>query len=307
VTSTLTVPDTIYSGGFYVVWIQPNLATTNIGTILTPPFSRRNVEQVSGWEVYRDNETQEFMLEAWGNALCSSLTSTSTFTSVSCPGGTDGAIDLTAVGGLPAVAGYTYTWTNGAGTVEDPAGLMAGSYEVTVTDSAGCEHISTIIVTEPVTITGSDTTTDEIAGTDGTIDLTVIGGTPPYTYSWTGGAGTDEDPAALAAGIYTVTITDANGCVNLYDVTVNSQLGLENDVLGLNWSIFPNPSEADFTVKLDNGIAVDAQIEVIDAQGRVIYKSSAKTIQSIRIKEAGVYLVVVNSTEGKSVKRIVIR
>jgi hypothetical protein len=93
ITSTLTVPDTIFSGGFYVVWIQPNTATTNLGTILTPPFSRRNVELVSGWEVYRDNETQEFMLEAWGNGLCSSLTSTSTFTSVSCPGGTD-SIDI---------------------------------------------------------------------------------------------------------------------------------------------------------------------------------------------------------------------
>ncbi|MFT4601522.1 MAG: hypothetical protein ACI857_001703 [Arenicella sp.] len=97
------------------------------------------------------------------------------------------------------------------------------------------------------------------------------------------------------------------GCVDTYDVTVNSQLGIVNEALDLNWSIFPNPSEADFTVKLDKGIDADAQIEVRDVQGRIIYQSSAKAIQSIRIKEAGVYLVVVTSTQGKSVKRIVIQ
>jgi SprB repeat/Secretion system C-terminal sorting domain len=307
VTSVLTIPDTIYSGGFYVTWIQPNLANTSLATILTPPFSRRCVELVSGWAIYRDNETQDFMIDAWGTNVCADLTSSGVITATSCIGVADGSIDLTAVGGNPSVSGYTYSWTNGAGTVEDPTNLVGGSYIVTVTDSVGCEHISTYIVTEPVLINATDVTTDEIAGNDGSIDITVSGGVPPYTYSWSGGAGTSEDPSGLAGGTYTVTITDSDGCMNTYDVTVNSQLGLIEDGLSISWNVFPNPSNGEINVFIDNSLSGDAIIEIRDLLGRLIYSDIAKSSQQIQLDQNGVYLIVLSTSNGKSVKRIIVQ
>src|SRR5678816_495814 len=109
-------------------------------------------------------------------------------------------------------APYTYLWSNGAIT-EDISGLTAGTYTVTVTDANGCSTSSTSIVAtvnSPITITPVVTNTICTASI-GAINITVSNGTAPYTYQWSNGA-TTEDISGLAAGTYTVIVTDANGC-----------------------------------------------------------------------------------------------
>ncbi|MEM6722396.1 MAG: T9SS type B sorting domain-containing protein, partial [Bacteroidota bacterium] len=128
-----------------------------------------------------------------------------------CFGDADGDIDLTVSGGtLP----YTYQWDNGAGTDEDPSGLTVGDYAVTVTDNNGCIVESSASITQPTELIASATGEALLCfgDADGTIDLTVSGGSQPYTYEWDNGAGTDEDPGDLIAGDYAVTVTDNNGC-----------------------------------------------------------------------------------------------
>src|SRR4029077_14728791 len=86
-------------------------------------------------------------------------------------------------------------------------------YTVTVTDSNGVTRTTTIIVNEPAVLTATITKTDASCNgnLDGLLDLTVSGGTTPFTFVWSNGA-TTEDLINLTIGSYNVTITDAYGC-----------------------------------------------------------------------------------------------
>ncbi|HRY33015.1 MAG TPA: dockerin type I domain-containing protein [Bacteroidales bacterium] len=136
---------------------------------------------------------------------------------VSCHGGNDGFIDITATGGFPP---YSFAWSNGA-TSEDLQDLMEGYYSVTVTDSVGCTVSQFFLITQPESIlaNGSVTNVSCFGLQNGSIVLSTTGGTPPYSYLWNTGALTD-DLFALAPGTYTVTITDAENCTLVQDFTV---------------------------------------------------------------------------------------
>ncbi len=142
-------------------------------------------------------------------------------TDVSCNGGNDGAVNITISGGtLP----YTYSWSNGS-VSEDISGLTSGSYTVTVTDANGCSEIVSFNITEPAAISVSSIVTDVSCNgnADGAIDITVSGGTGPYSYAWSHGP-TSEDLTGLTAGTYNLTVTDASGCTNNASFTVSEPL-----------------------------------------------------------------------------------
>ena len=154
------------------------------------------------------------------------ITTSITGTDPNCVGGNDGTADLTVNGGTPP---YTYSWSSGS-TVQDPSNLTAGNNTVTITDANGCTANESIVLSNPPAITTSVTGNDPSCsgGNDGTADLTINNGTPPYTFAWSSGSN-QEDPTNLVAGNNTVTITDANGC------TAN-----ESIVLGEPTPVYPN-------------------------------------------------------------------
>ncbi|MEM7106044.1 MAG: hypothetical protein AAF502_23130, partial [Bacteroidota bacterium] len=137
------------------------------------------------------------------------LTASATGEILLCNGDSDGDIDLSVGGGT---APYTFTWDNGS-TDEDLSNLTAGTYCVTVTDNNGCAATACADITEPPILIASATGEALLCNSDsdGDIDLTVGGGTAPYTFTWDNGS-TDEDPSGLTAGTYCVTVTDNNGC-----------------------------------------------------------------------------------------------
>ena len=138
------------------------------------------------------------------------LTVGTAHTNVTCNGYSNGSINVTVSGGTSP---YTYIWSDQV-TTEDRSNLFAGTYSVSVNDAHSCGPVTaTVVITEPgvITITGTSTTNATCYGSSGTADITVTGGTPSYTYSWSDGAGTGN-PKSLLAGTWTVTVSDANGC-----------------------------------------------------------------------------------------------
>ena len=137
-------------------------------------------------------------------------------TPTTCYGDSDGTASVSVMGGT---APYSYQWSSGS-TTTGATGLVAGYYDVTVTDNNGCQIVGSVMVgqPEPLAITLIDKTdlscNPPVMGQDhfGSIDIEVSGGTEPYTYNWNNGGGTMQDPSGLAAGNYTVVVTDDNGC-----------------------------------------------------------------------------------------------
>lgn len=128
---------------------------------------------------------------AYINALVA-LSVTGDVYDVTCYGLNDGSIDITVAGGA---APYTYLW-NDAETTEDRSALVTGNYTVTVTDANGCTGTVSFLVNQPADFTYSTivTNTSCFGASDGAIDLTISGGTPPYVFSWsTINADTTED------------------------------------------------------------------------------------------------------------------
>jgi len=146
---------------------------------------------------------------------CVGFSMTANVTPVSTPAANDGAIDITLTGGTPP---FNYVWDSGLPTTQNASNLSGGTYCLQVTDMAGCTLSNCYTVFEdstfnPCQIYVTGNVVDEtIAGAnDGSIDITVFGGTQPYSYYWNTGQST-EDISGLTSGTYTVYIEDMDSC-----------------------------------------------------------------------------------------------
>ncbi len=160
---------------------------------------------------------------------------------VICHGENTGSVDITVSGDGP----FSFVWSNGSIT-EDLNNLYSGTYSVIVTDIEGCTESSIFTIVEPtpisLSISATDDTDPDILINNGTIDLTVSGGTPGYTYDWDNNGSQDpdsdpEDLTGLSAGLYIVTVTDNNGCTSAIAATILEPEicndGIDNDGNGL--------------------------------------------------------------------------
>jgi len=155
-----------------------------------------------------------------------SFTTQTTVTPATC-GQSTGSIDLTVTG---SSSNYTYSWSDGAlytATTQDISDIPAGDYEVIITDTDNnCIDSVTVSVTNSNSFTVEADITDATCNlNNGAIDITITGGTEPFTYLWCNGQ-TVEDASNLAAGTCSVTITDGSGCEVTESYTINSIPGL---------------------------------------------------------------------------------
>ena len=114
---------------------------------------------------------------------------------------------------------YSYAWSDGPATSQDRSNLGPGSYTVTVTDAHGCSDQKTVLITQPNLLVVSEQHLNVLCngGSNGSIDISVVGGTMPYSFAWSDGPAITEDRSGLTAGSYTVTVTDANLCTASYN------------------------------------------------------------------------------------------
>lgn len=145
---------------------------------------------------------------------------------VACFGESNGSVAIYSVTG--GNGSYTFLWSNGA-TTQDLTGVSAGSYTVTVTDAKGCTGTATATIGGPSAPLSAaiDGTTNTLCngGSDGKLTLTVTGGDGNYTYLWSNGA-TTKDLEGVAAGSYSVTVTDGKGCTTTTSGTVGEPTAL---------------------------------------------------------------------------------
>lgn len=219
------------------------------------------------------------------------MTLTTTGSTIPCGASNIGTVSVTVSG---ATGSVTYSWSNG-GTTQSQSGLNPGTYTVTVRDGTGCRVITTAVVSQvpsPAISTISKNNPTCKGYSNGNATSFVSSGTTPYTYSWSNGR-TNANPTGLSAGIYTLTVTDKNGCTDTRSVTINDPSGMTLTVAPVSTPCGSNTGSASVTVSGGTGTKVYSW-----STG-----SSARTITSL---SAGTYTITVTDAKPCSMTSVAV-
>ncbi|MBI1224291.1 MAG: T9SS type A sorting domain-containing protein [Bacteroidetes bacterium] len=215
-----------------------------------------------------------------------------------------GAITASATGGTPPVS---YLWNNGSGGAQI-SGVTAGTYTVTATDAHGCTALAmgSILAQPPYSVV-LDTiiAASSPSATDGIISIDIVGGNGPFNYLWSNGINT-QDLLNVAAGNYSLTITDSEGCLQEMSFTVGFLSAAEQQAAPA-WevSLLPNPTQqgrlSQLILKTYAPQSIDLQL--FDITGKALWKEQLEIPAGLFVKDiaspaaAGVYLVVLSNEQ----------
>ncbi len=195
-----------------------------------------------------------------------------------------------------ATAPITYAWSNSQST-QTISGLSTGTYSVTMTDANGCTASATASVnsTDNTPLLSANITQVSCSGAnDGAIDLSTVGGTAPFVYDWNSGFSASEDISGLSAGVYSVVVTDANGCVATIAATIIDPVAL---------------TASSSVIDASSASSSDGVATIIPNGGIAPYTyawSSGQTSQTITGVAPGTYSVTITDANGCSIVETVI-
>jgi hypothetical protein len=224
---------------------------------------------------------------------------------VTCAGGDNGSILVSVTGGF---APYIFDWSNESiGALN--ANLSAGTYALTVTDHNGCDGSQIYVVDEPnspLVINANITDASSITSANGAIDITITGGTSPYSYDWSNGT-TNADLTDLGPGAYLVTVTDANNCSLATTFVVDVSSGIES-LSSTSLEVYPNPTSD--IINLTANTDKIKQIKLFSITGQLLLDEKVDNKEhsiSVRSYAAGTYYLDVILESGQISKKIEIR
>ncbi|MFH1319911.1 MAG: T9SS type A sorting domain-containing protein [Bacteroidota bacterium] len=257
-TVTLTQPPVLSLSTTDSVPVLCNADSSAFATVTpaggTPPYSylwNDPDSQTDSTAVNLHSGTVQVIVNDANGCFDSAIISISFYTNITsstnpvCGGICDGSATATSIQGTPP---YTYSWNDSFTQTNSTANtLCEGVYTVNVTDGNGCEGMDNVTIIEPppMNITITSKNADCNGGNDGYITAAVNGGATPYTFYWSTGVTVSGVPSSsiysLAAGVYGVIVTDANGCsksqsINITEptqVTINSEASTDITCNGL--------------------------------------------------------------------------
>ncbi|MEW6774236.1 MAG: gliding motility-associated C-terminal domain-containing protein [Bacteroidota bacterium] len=193
-----------------------SLSSVNVISCRNVCNLQQSPSAANGWEtiyLLDDNAPGGAAVYEIAFTFCPVFTLNVTSTSVSCNGGNNGSANVVPNGS----SGYSYSWLPSGGNNANATNLSAGIYTVQVQDANSCIFSKTVNITQPpaLNITSVNTKSAQCYGqSSGSATVNVTGGTPPYSYNWqpSPGATPNNTVNNLAAGSYTVFVTDANSC-----------------------------------------------------------------------------------------------
>lgn len=234
-----------------------------------------------------------------------------TIDELECNGDNSGAIDIDVFGGTSP---FGYAWFPGGITDEDPSGLASGTYDVEVTDANGCTAIGQYFVPEPEPIVVLTNSTADYNGNSGSVSVATSGDFPPFSYQWsTTPPSSTGTVFNLAAGTYTITVTDNNGCSTTSTVTVDNVTSAGPTLTsGESLSIYPNPTGGELHVNFELVRESHVVLRLTDLSGRNVARldvgqsTGQEVILDLSETPPGIYFLHTDLDERSVINRIVI-
>jgi len=199
-----------------------------------------------------------------------------------CPGRFDGGFAVTPAGIPP----YDYELTAldiGFVINADFNSLIAGDYQLVVTDSSLCKDTLLISVPAADSISVVSTITHATPDEGGAIEITGIqNGTPPFQYEWSNGD-TTTLISSLSPGVYSLTVTDGTGCQTVFDFTIDLSNGLHPFDSPMEIAVFPNPASSWLQLRA-SGLPETNQplrFSLYNTLGQMVYNSPIQTAGGI--------------------------
>lgn len=303
--NTATLYGNSISGSYTSVWNSGAMTATGD----TVSFSYNDNGDYEVCHIMENNCGSDTSCSTISITAIQPLSFTGTSSDITCNGSADGSISVTAAGG---VGSYSIVWTgpNSFSSTEfNISGLSAGTYSMTINDEGNHSTNGEFTINEPdpiaVEVAISNATS---ASSDGSIDITVTGGTPPYSFAWSNGS-TDEDPRNLAKGDYTVTITDSNGCEFTATYTVGTT-AVNDPSYVQKFELYPNPAGTQTKIDFRFTEDISGNLKIIDFTGKVIgvYDITGKNIVlklDIKDLKSGIYMIKFESKGKFAVRKLI--